>query len=60
MLDIHVHIQKYIFSDCSLYVVITNYSKCPKIPNFSFYTFLAQILLFMQLFPKIPSGMEEK
>ena len=33
------------------------YSKCPKISNTLFHTFLAQILLFMQLFLKIPSGM---
>ena len=35
------------------------YSKCPNILNSLFYTFLAQSLLFMQLFPtcKIPRGM---
>ena len=34
------------------------YSKCPKISNTLFYTFLAQILFFMQLhvFSKIPCG----
>ena len=33
------------------------FSKCPKISNTLFHTFLVQILLFMQLFPKIPCGM---
>ena len=33
------------------------YGKCPKILNTLFRTFLAHNLLFMQLFPKIPSGM---
>ena len=32
-------------------------SSYDKISNTLFYTFLAQILLFMQFFPKIPSGM---
>ena len=32
------------------------YGICPKISNNLFYTFLAQILLFMQLFPKTSSG----
>ena len=30
-------------------------SKCPKISNTLFQFFFAQILLFMQLFPKIPN-----
>ena len=34
-----------------------SYGKYPKILNTLFHTFLAQILLFMQLFPKIASGM---
>ena len=35
------------------------YGKCPKLSNTLFYTFLAQILLFMQMFPKVhvPNGM---
>ena len=33
------------------------YGNCLKILNTLIYTFLAQILLFMHLFPKIPSGM---
>ena len=33
-----------------------HYGTCPKILNTLFYTFLVQILLFMQLFPKISSG----
>ena len=33
------------------------YGKCLKISNTLFHTFLAQSLLFMQLFPKIPSEM---
>ena len=33
---------------------IFTHGKCPKIFNTLFYTFLAQILFFMQLFPKIP------
>ena len=35
----------------------SGYGKCAKILKTLFCTFLAQILLFMQLFPKIPSGM---
>ena len=37
--------------------IALTYSKCPKVSNTLFYTFLAQILLFMQLFPNILSGM---
>ena len=33
------------------------YSKCPKISNTLFHIFSAKILLFMQLFLKILSGM---
>ena len=33
--------------------------KNPKISNTLFYTVLAQILLFMKLFPKIPSEMAD-
>ena len=37
--------------------VMVYYGKCPKISNTLFHTFLAKILLFMQLFHKILSGM---
>ena len=36
---------------------MTNYGKCPKIPNTLFHFILAKILLFMQLFLKVLSGM---
>ena len=35
------------------------YSKCPKISNTLFYTFLVWILLIMQLFLKTHSGMAD-
>ena len=42
---------------CSaVYSTVSQTSKCPKISIALFCTFLAQLLLFMQLFPKIPSG----
>ena len=37
--------------------IFGEYGKCPKTSNTLFHTFLAQILLFMQLFLKILSGM---
>ena len=40
-----------------LMTMVNDYSKCPKILNTLLQTFLAEILLFMQLFLKILSGM---
>ena len=40
-----------------IYIYIYIYSKCPKISNTLFHTFLAEILLFMHLSLKMLSGM---
>ena len=37
-------------------IMCYGYGKYPKISNTLFHTILAQILLYMQLFPKIPGG----
>ena len=38
------------------WVMLAYYGKCPKISNTLFHTFLAQILLIVQLFLKILNG----
>ena len=40
----------------ALHYIILQYSKCPKISNTLFHTFLPKFYFFMQSFPKILSG----